>query len=152
MTNLLPRLEFLAQALFRRTRDCPHCGWQATGLIARKHFVVRVRRCPRCAICFTDPLYDRSAFGSLYDERYGAEGSTTDMPGPERLEQLLRTSFAGTDKDCHDRLRRLRAVAPGDRLLEVGRYLWMKRLDGQAVVPALVSPLPGAKDRRLGAG
>ncbi len=120
MTNLVPRIEFLLQAVFRRRRDCPHCGWERTDLLARKHVVVRVRRCPQCALCFTDPVYDRSVLGVLYDKVYGAEGSTTAMPAPDELGELKRTSFAGTDKDAHDRLKRLRALAGGERLLEVG--------------------------------
>ena len=120
MTNSLAKLEFLVQALFRRRRDCPHCGSTDSRVVARKRFVVRVRRCNGCALCFTDPSYETSLFGELYQRRYGAEGSTTALPEPEKLDELVRTGFAGTDKDVRERMQALRRLAPGPRLLELG--------------------------------
>ncbi|MEM7306327.1 MAG: methyltransferase domain-containing protein [Planctomycetota bacterium] len=120
MTNLLPRLEFLLQSCVRRRDKCPNCGDRETELLGRKHVVTRIRRCPTCELCFTDPIYDKSLLGPLYDRVYGAEGSTTSTPSAERLVELIQSGFAGTDKDCRDRLRTLRRIAPGPRLLEVG--------------------------------
>ena len=120
MTNSLAKLEFLVQALFRRRRDCPHCGSTDSRLVARKRIVIRVRRCNACELCFTDPSYETSLFGELYQRRYGAEGSTTELPDSERLAELLRTDFAGSDKDVRSRMQALRSLAPGPRLLELG--------------------------------
>ena len=120
MKNLLPRTEFLLQALVKRRDDCPHCHDTDTSVVARKHLFVRVRHCDACDLYFTDPTYEESVFGQLYDGLYGAEGSTTDLPAPARLRQLMDTSFRGTDKDCHARLRALRALSHGDAFLELG--------------------------------
>lgn len=120
MTNLVPRLEFALQSLVKRSRACPHCRARDTRVVARKHVVVRVRRCAECGLCFTDPLYESSAFGRLYDALYDAEGSTTALPGPAELERLRATRFAGTDKDFAPRLRFLRELARGPRLVELG--------------------------------
>jgi SAM-dependent methyltransferase len=117
--NLLPRLEFLAQALVRREAGCPHCGADALETLARKYAVVRIRRCTGCALVFTDPIY-RSRLGNLYDQLYQGEGSTTELPDAERLASLVATGFAGTDKDFRARIARLREAAPGPRLLEIG--------------------------------
>lgn len=119
MTNLIPRVEFLAQALVRRRRSCPHCASRACPVVARKHWVVRVRRCERCRLCFTDPTY-RSVMGPLYGGLYDAEGMTTRTPGSEELGALLESSFRGTDKDAHARLDVLAGLVPNGRMLEVG--------------------------------
>ena len=121
MTNLLPRLEFAVQSLYRRQRTCPYCKSRETATVGRKHVVVRVRRCEECGLCFTDPLYRSSPLlGPLYDTAYGAEGSTTALPTAEELADLKRRSFAGTDKDFRDRIGTLLELAPGNRLLELG--------------------------------
>lgn len=120
MTNLLPRLEFALQSLYRRGIRCPHCRSDETRRIARKHVTIRVRRCERCALCFTDPLYESSVFGRLYDSAYAGEGSTTRLPNRAELETRKRELFAGTDKDARARLVALRDLAPGPRFLELG--------------------------------
>lgn len=120
MSNLIPRLEFLVQALVRRNRVCPHCSSPNSRVIARKRATVRVRRCRDCLLCFTDPLYERSVFGPLYQRLYGAEGSTTDLPTPDALSRVRATAFRGTDKDFNPRIERLRRIAPGPKLLELG--------------------------------
>jgi SAM-dependent methyltransferase len=120
VSNLLPRLEFTLQSLYRSALRCPHCRSAATERIARKHLTVRVRRCSECLLCFTDPLYESSVLGRLYDAAYTAEGSTTSLPAPAELAALVRDGFAGSDKDFRDRIERLRALAQGPRLLELG--------------------------------
>lgn len=120
MTNLLPRIEFAVQALYKTRRACPYCRSHATPVVARKHVVVKVRRCDDCSLCFTDPVYESSLFGSLYDAVYDAEGSTTDVPDRAEVEELLASGFAGSDKDFRERIATLRRIAPGDRLLELG--------------------------------
>ncbi len=129
MTNLLPRIEFTLQSLYKSDRRCPYCRSPSTETIARKHLLVKVRRCGACHLCFTDPLYQSSVLGKLYDRAYSAEGSTTELPNPAELARLTRTCFAGTDKDFRERIERLRALvcdgrlraqADGPRLLELG--------------------------------
>ncbi len=120
MSNLIPRIEFLVQSVVRRRRTCPYCTGRETRVVARKYGCVRVRSCSGCGLFFTDPIYDRSLFGSLYGRLYGAEGSTTERPGPQELVELVASSFRGTDKDAHERLERLGELGGGRRLLEVG--------------------------------
>jgi SAM-dependent methyltransferase len=119
LDNLLPRLEFLAQAVVRREERCPHCGATDLETLARKWAVVRIRRCRLCALAFTDPIY-RSRLGDLYDRLYAGQGSTTELPEAERLAELVASGFAGSDKDFRARVARLRELGPGRRLLEVG--------------------------------
>lgn len=117
--NLIPRLEFLVQALVRRQRRCPHCGSESLATLARKYLLVKIRRCGDCGLAFTDPIY-RSRLGPLYDRLYSGQGSTTALPDAARLRELRESIFASTDKDFRERVRRLRGVAPGTRLLEIG--------------------------------
>jgi SAM-dependent methyltransferase len=119
LDNLLPRLEFLAQAVVRREERCPHCGANDLETLARKWAVVRIRRCRQCALALTDPIY-RSRLGNLYDRLYAGQGSTTELPDAERLTALVASGFAGSDKDFRVRVARLRELGPGRRLLEVG--------------------------------
>lgn len=119
LDNLLPRLEFLAQAVVRRQERCPHCGASDLETLARKWALVRIRRCRECALAFTDPIY-RSRLGDLYDRLYAGQGSTTELPDDERLAELVAAGFAGSDKDFRARIARLRGLGSGRRLLEVG--------------------------------
>lgn len=150
MANLLPRLEFLLQALVRRRRRCPSCGCLDCRRIARKHVVVGVRRCARCQLAFTDPIYDKSLLGDLYDRRYQGEGSTTRLPGPEAVGACARGEFEGSDKDARERLRRLAALAHGRRLLEIGcswgYFLAQARAEGFEVTGVE----PGRRRREFG--
>src|SRR5262249_61805003 len=114
-----PRRGFPARALVRREPRCPHCGGDGLETLARKYALVRIRRCRDCALVFTDPIY-RSRLGSLYDQLYAGEGSTTELPDAARLAALVAAGVAGSDKDFRAPIARLREVAPGPRLLEIG--------------------------------
>ncbi len=118
--NLVPRIEFLAQALFRRQRACPFCAPGDTAVVARKYGLVRIRKCNRCGLYFTDPIYRTMLASNLYDGLYRAEGSTTALPGDAELERLKEISFCGTDKDFADRVRIIGEMAGGAALLEIG--------------------------------
>ena len=119
MPNLIPRIEFAVQGLFRRQRSCPFCDGRNHVVVARKHGVIRVRHCQDCFLYFTDPIY-QSYLGDLYESLYRAEGSTTTLPGPRQLEHLLATNFSGTDKDGSRQIAALRRLKPHGTLLEIG--------------------------------
>ncbi len=120
MPNLLPRIEFLAQSLFRRELRCPHCRSREFDTLARKLGTVKVQECRKCALCFTDPIYRGGVLPSLYDGWYHGEGSTTRIPSQRHLEKLKRTVFRGTDKDSLDVAQKILEISVGDRLLEIG--------------------------------
>ncbi|HUR20351.1 MAG TPA: hypothetical protein VMZ90_06040, partial [Vicinamibacterales bacterium] len=80
---------------------------------------VLIRQCNDCSLYFTDPIY-QSYLGDLYESFYRAEGSTTTLPDRNRLEHLMATRFAGTDKDCAREIAALRRLSPGGALLEIG--------------------------------
>jgi SAM-dependent methyltransferase len=119
MPNLVPRVEFALQALFRRQLTCPFCESRNHSVVARKNVVIRIRHCHDCFLYFTDPIY-KSQIGELYDALYDAEGSTTTLPDRARLEQLTSTNFHDSDKNCAPQLSALKRVAPAGTLLEIG--------------------------------
>jgi len=123
MSNLLPRIEFGLQALVCRQRVCPFCHGRQHAVVARKHGVVRIRRCDACSLYFTDPIY-KSRVASLYESSlYDAEGSTTSVPRQPELEMLKATMFEASDKNCSNQIGALRHLGAGKKLLEIGS-LW----------------------------
>lgn len=70
----------------------------------------------------------------MYDRGYEGEGLTTRMPNAVELQQLVATGFEGTDKYAAAVLKKVRANAPGNRLLEVGSswgyFLYQARTAG----------------------
>jgi SAM-dependent methyltransferase len=118
-SNLIPRIEFGVQALFRRQRSCPFCQSRNHSVVARKNGVLRIRRCHQCFLYFTDPIY-RSRIGNLYESLYRAEGSTTTLPDETTLDALRATNFSGSDKNCSPQLEALKRLTSRRALLEIG--------------------------------
>jgi SAM-dependent methyltransferase len=119
LANLVARLEFLAQCLVRSQKRCPHCGSTEERLLARKHALVKVRQCERCALCHTDPIY-QSWLPGFYDALYSENDLTTDVPEPSVLQQLKATQFAGTNKDFVKRLTKFKEAKFGPKMIELG--------------------------------
>lgn len=121
MSQLLPKLEFAVQSLFRGQTVCPHCKIGSTRELAKKYAKVSIRRCDRCSLDFTSPIYQSAIVSDFYDFFYGADGSTTKVPNAEELENLKENNFEGSDKYFFDRIARLKAVSEGQKkLLEIG--------------------------------
>jgi SAM-dependent methyltransferase len=156
MSNLLPRLEFGLQALVCNQRVCPFCQGRQHAVVARKHGVVRIRRCEACSLYFTDPIY-KSRLANLYDSSlYSAEGSTTTLPGEAELRTLKSTMFGASDKNCRIQIGALRQLGAGKRLLEIGSswgyFLYQAQAEG--FTPVGIEPHRGRREfgvRELGA-
>jgi SAM-dependent methyltransferase len=147
--NLIPRIEFGVQALFRRQRSCPFCESRKHSVVARKNGVVRIRRCQECFLYFTDPIY-RSKIGELYESLYHAEGSTTTLPDKATLDALRAANFGGSDKNCAAQLEALKRLTAGRALLEIGSS-WGYFLDqANAAGFATVGVEPGQTRREFG--
>jgi 2-polyprenyl-3-methyl-5-hydroxy-6-metoxy-1,4-benzoquinol methylase len=120
----LDRYRYLLWALTRTftSTTCPVCGSE-TQLIRRKYAVTALRECTSCALRFRFPKDKPGVARQFYvEEVYRQEGLTTDLPSDEELQRLLRTGFAGTEKDFSDRVEILRAagLGPGSRILDFG--------------------------------
>jgi SAM-dependent methyltransferase len=137
MAQLIPRIEFGVQALFRRQRSCPYCGGGEHAIVARKYGVIRVRHCQDCFLYFTDPIY-RSQLGDFYNSLYRAEGLTTTLPDSKMLADLRASNFANTGKDATATIQALMRLSPGRALLEIGSswgyFLYQARAVGFSAV------------------
>lgn len=120
MPHLLPRLEFFVQGLLRRQRRCPHCGSAEQTIEARKYGVIRIQRCKACGLCYTDPIYRSWLWDAFYDSAYDQGDLTTRLPDPSELDRLVRTRFAGTNKDFSATIAALDGLGVGKRWLEFG--------------------------------
>jgi hypothetical protein len=149
MPNLIPRIEFGVQALFRRQRSCPFCDSENHSVVARKNVVVRIRRCRECFLYFTDPIY-RSNIGDLYESLYAAEGSTTTLPDKATLDALRSTNFHGSDKNCAPQIHALKRLTAGRALLEIGSSWGYFLHQANAAGFAAVGVEPGRTRREFG--
>lgn len=120
MKDMLSRIEFLLQSLVRRQRTCPHCERRECKIVARKYWVIRIRRCAGCGLAFTDPIYRSLFTGAFYEDAYDTGDLTTQLPTSQELAQLKATKFAGTNKDFSTQLAGLGVIAPGPRWAELG--------------------------------
>ena len=147
--NLIPRIEFGVQALFRRQRSCPFCKSRNHSVVARKNGVVRIRRCQECFLYFTDPIY-RSHIGDLYESLYQAEGSTTTLPDKATLDAHRATNFRASDKNCAPQLAALKRLTAGRALLEIGSSWGYFLYQANAAGFATVGVEPGGTRRKFG--
>lgn len=120
MINLIPRLEFLAQSLFRQQSYCPHCNSQNLTQIARKYVFVRITQCNNCNLYFTDPIYKPLFISNIYNHLYSAEGHTTSLPEPDELASLKSQCFESSDKYFAERIQSIKNSGFGQNLLEIG--------------------------------
>ncbi len=115
----LPRIEFIFQALFRRTLECPHCDSKNTSIIDSKYYVIKIRQCNECLLNFTDPVYKPSIATGLYNGLYQTKG-VTDLPSEQDLIQIKKKKYDYGEKNFGNVIRKLQALTPGKDLLELG--------------------------------
>jgi len=118
--HLATRVEFLLQALLKRTTACPHCASIDTRVVKRKYRVVRVRECARCLLRFTDPIYQPWWQSDFYGAHYSEGDLTTEVPDAATLAQLRASGYAATNKCFALRIAALAAWAGRGSWLELG--------------------------------
>jgi 2-polyprenyl-3-methyl-5-hydroxy-6-metoxy-1,4-benzoquinol methylase len=100
--------------------NCPSCG--STGVVIdRKWLVTALRRCHACGLIYRTPTTSIAENDKFYQSEY-EQGFTTDLPDDAALDAMLKSKFAGTEKDfsrCVTILKALGAT-PGCRLLDFG--------------------------------
>ena len=86
-----------------------------------KYFVTELRRCANCQMLFRVPTDKEEDNSSFYEEQY-TQGFTTELPTPEKLEELKRTMFAGGEKDYSYYIRLLNGlgVTSGSKIFDFG--------------------------------
>lgn len=120
MSNLIPRLEFAAQSLFRKQSSCPHCQSKNLDSIAKKYIMIDIKKCNDCNLYFTSPIYKPLFIFDLYEQFYNAEGSTTLTPNKELLKNLINDCFQSSDKFFGERIKSIKSHCYGNQILEIG--------------------------------
>ncbi|MCG3177280.1 MAG: hypothetical protein MOGMAGMI_02248 [Candidatus Omnitrophica bacterium] len=121
--NLIPRIEFMIQGVLgiNRVLRCPYCDTTDTAVIARKYKAIRVRKCRKCSLCFTDPVYKSILPEGLYNSMYEGAGIVTRPPDAATLERMKDDLFSSCGKNYTQQLDiLLKLSGSGRRLLELG--------------------------------
>lgn len=90
-------------------------------MVDRKYAVTFLMRCLKCRLLYRAPTTAADDSVAFYQWAY-RQGFTTDLPDDERLRDLIRTSFRGSEKDYRTYLEVLLSLGtrPGERLLDFG--------------------------------
>lgn len=110
-----------AQHIPSADRTCPLCGSSNTNLVKRKFVVTALYGCDDCGLRFRIPRETPAQARSLYQTEY-SYGFTTDCPDDETRQQLIDTSFRGSEKDFQTYIEVLQAAGlePGMKILDFG--------------------------------
>ncbi len=120
MSNLIPRIEFLFQALCTSQKICPHCHSLNADVVCKKYQVIKIKKCQDCLLYFTSPIY-RSLLGvRFYDLLYRGEGCVTTLPAINADQNFSEDLMKRLGRDFSHILRALSGLTEGSRLLEVG--------------------------------
>src|SRR5688572_29484316 len=119
----MARLGFaLKMALARMQGDrdkCPYCQSCFHQRLQRKWLLIEARKCTYCGLIFR---YPTEAYGSavdFYENDYDGQ-QATDLPGRDRLNEIVARNFAGSVFDKSQRVRLIETIRSGGRLLEFG--------------------------------
>lgn len=93
------RSQLLGSVRLSRSKSCPNCGASGSRLMSRKFVISELRLCSNCGINFRWPTDSIDTGDVVYQDAYSQPGLTTDLPGPELLEELKRSQFKGSEKD-----------------------------------------------------
>lgn len=134
LKKLIPKFEFILQSLIGQQGSCPHCHSSRLTTVATKYRLIEIKRCEDCQLFFTSPIYQSWISPEFYDKFYQAEGTTTAMPTPSVLSQLIEKKFQDSDKYFGDRLESIGKFTEGRKLLEIGSswgyFLYQAQLAG----------------------
>lgn len=91
-------LRCLSKSFSAVWRRCPNCGSGKATTVDRKYLATRLKRCADCRLLFRVPITTEAENQRFYNLEY-EQGFTTDMPSDRDLAVMLKTNFAGSDKD-----------------------------------------------------
>lgn len=92
MANVRYLLRTLSRLFVAGAYRCPNCGSLGGGVVDTKVVITQLRRCRGCRLQFRTPTDRPGGAEVFYETRY-AEGSTTDMPTRDRLEEEKLNGF-----------------------------------------------------------
>lgn len=120
----MARWQFLMKILWSYVegtdKSCPYCLSLNTKRIGNKWFVLQLRRCEKCKLMFRYPKDSQQSNLSFYQRIYTENGLTAELPDDSILASLLKTAFAGSDRDFSEKIRLVRSLKPAGRVLDYG--------------------------------
>jgi hypothetical protein len=83
--------------------------------------VTQLRQCGVCSLRFRVPKEDTERANKFYESEY-QQGSTTEVPSPDELQELMASGFAGTERDYSRYIAVLESwgIRRGARVLDFG--------------------------------
>ena len=101
MVNFLNKLNYLKTSLSKclvgKGFNCQNCNHSENSIISKKYLFTSLRRCKNCLLMYRAPTATEEENNKFYQEAYN-QGFTTDCPDEEKLKQLIKTNFDGTEK------------------------------------------------------
>lgn len=123
--NKLAKIGYFARSAagyFNGTSNyCPNCRSNAAKEVDRKFLVTRLMRCQTCQLQFRTPTDTEEFSHRFYNFSY-QEGDAMICPSIERLAELKRTNFSGTDRCFAGYIEFLKGqgIGPPSRILDYG--------------------------------
>lgn len=107
----------IAKRLRRQDTDCPFCDTPDTEFVARKNWLLQLRRCSRCGLMFRWPK-ESSEENERFYQRHYRDHSITDPPAGGACSSLDFSDDDGLGYGSTIAL--LKSMAPHGRLLDYG--------------------------------
>ena len=123
--DVAAKLRYIRRILCHRWRGqprlCPYCGPASTvSLVRRKKWIVEILQCRTCHLWFRWPSDTPGEHDEYYQEEFAGDSPQVNLPGNGELGLLLKTNFSGSPLDINNKIRVLRALRPGSRVLDFG--------------------------------
>jgi 2-polyprenyl-3-methyl-5-hydroxy-6-metoxy-1,4-benzoquinol methylase len=123
--DLKAKMRYVRRILYHRwkgqVRVCPYCGPSAqVRLVQRKKMIVEILQCQTCHLWFRWPADTPGEHDSYYQEDFATDAPQIMLPGDAELDLLKQKNFCGSPLDINNKIRVLRALRPGGRVLDFG--------------------------------
>jgi 2-polyprenyl-3-methyl-5-hydroxy-6-metoxy-1,4-benzoquinol methylase len=119
------KLRYIRRILYHRwqgqPRVCPYCGpASAVKLVRRKKLLVEILQCRTCQLWFRWPADTAQEHDTYYQQEFAGDAPQILLPGSEELRALQSSNFSGSPLNINHKVRVLRALHPGGRVLDYG--------------------------------
>jgi 2-polyprenyl-3-methyl-5-hydroxy-6-metoxy-1,4-benzoquinol methylase len=124
-TDIKAKIRYVRRILHHRwhgqPRVCPYCGPSAAvKLVRRKKLIVEILECQSCHLWFRWPADTPGEHDKYYQEDFAGDSPQVILPVESELRSLTSTNFAGSPLDINGKVRVLRSLRPGGRILDFG--------------------------------
>jgi 2-polyprenyl-3-methyl-5-hydroxy-6-metoxy-1,4-benzoquinol methylase len=102
-------------------RVCPYCGPSSiVTLVRRKKLIAEILQCQTCHLWFRWPADSSAEHDQYYQKEFAGDSPQVLLPGQAELEGLVKSNFAASALDISTKVRVLRLLRSGGRVLDFG--------------------------------